>query len=76
VISELAANNIDLIFQAYMLYSQNSGHQDQFKIVIDTMVAEIQSVPREDRCMLLLGYKEQMEEMFQVCSMIDLIYQA
>lgn len=35
--------------------------------VIDTMVAEIQSVPGEDRCVLLLGYKEQMEEMFQVC---------
>ena len=42
-----------------MLYSKNSGSQDQFKTtVIDTMVAEIQSVPGE--------YKEQMEEMFQV----------
>lgn len=50
-----------------MLYSKSSGSQDQFKTtVIDTMVAEIQSVPGEDRCVLLLGYKEQMEEMFQV----------
>ena len=31
--------------------------------VIDTIVAEVQSTPGEDRCVLLLGYKEQMEEM-------------
>ncbi|KAG2151638.1 P-loop containing nucleoside triphosphate hydrolase protein [Suillus bovinus] len=55
-----------VIDEAYMLYSKNSGSQDQFKAtVIDTLVAEIQSVPGEDRCVLLLGYKEQMEEMFQ-----------
>lgn len=50
-----------------MLYSKNTGSQDQFKMtVIDTIVAEIQSIAGEDRCVLLLGYKEQMEEMFQV----------
>ena len=50
-----------------MLYSK--GTQDPYKTaVIDTMVAEIQSVPGDDRCVLLLGYKEQMEEMFQVMS--------
>ncbi|KAG1726612.1 uncharacterized protein EDB91DRAFT_1239622 [Suillus paluster] len=55
-----------VIDEAYMLYSKNSGHQDSFKTtVIDTLVAEIQSVPGEYRCVLLLGYKEQMEEMFQ-----------
>ncbi|KAG6329525.1 hypothetical protein ID866_9564 [Astraeus odoratus] len=55
-----------VIDEAYMLYSKNAGHQDSFKTtVIDTIVAEIQSVPGEDRCVLLLGYKEQMEEMFQ-----------
>ncbi|KAL4079909.1 P-loop containing nucleoside triphosphate hydrolase protein [Scleroderma yunnanense] len=54
-----------VIDEAYMLYSKNTG-QDSFKTsVIDTMVAEIQSVPGEDRCVLLLGYKEQMEEMFR-----------
>ena len=48
-----------------MLYSKNAT--DPYKTsVIDTMVAEIQSVPGEDRCVLLLGYKDQMEEMFQV----------
>ncbi|KAI6040717.1 P-loop containing nucleoside triphosphate hydrolase protein [Pisolithus marmoratus] len=54
-----------VIDEAYMLYSKNAG-QDPYKTsVIDTMVAEIQSVPGEDRCVLLLGYKEQMQEMFQ-----------
>lgn len=48
-----------------MLYNKNP--MDSYKTsVIDTMVAEIQSVPGEDRCVLLLGYKDQMEEMFQV----------
>ncbi|KAF8842005.1 P-loop containing nucleoside triphosphate hydrolase protein [Paxillus ammoniavirescens] len=55
-----------VIDEAYMLYNKNSGHQDSFKTtVIDTIVAEIQGVPGEDRCVLLLGYKEQMEDMFQ-----------
>jgi AAA lid domain len=34
--------------------------------VIDTIVAEVQSTPGEDRCVLLLGYKDQMQEMFQM----------
>ena len=52
-----------------MLYSGKShGGTDSFKTaVIDTIVAEIQSVPGENRRVLLLGYKEQMEEMFQLC---------
>ena len=33
--------------------------------VIDTIVAEVQSVPGDDRCVLLLGYREQMETMFK-----------
>ena len=43
------------------------GGADIYKTaVIDTIVAEIQSVPGEDRCVLLLGYEDQMVEMFQV----------
>lgn len=39
---------------------------DPYKVaVIDTIVAEVQSTPGEDRCVLLLGYKDQMEEMFR-----------
>jgi len=52
-----------------MLYAGN-GTTDPYKTaVIDTIVAEVQSVPGEDRCVLLLGYKSQMEEMFQVRSL-------
>lgn len=63
-----------IIDEAYMLYaSSGSGSgsgggsgSDIFKVaVIDTIVAEVQSVPGEDRCVLLLGYEPQMVEMFQ-----------
>ena len=53
-----------------MLYSgsTSSGNQsDPFKTaVVDTIVAEVQSTASDDRCVLLLGYEEQMKEMFQV----------
>ena len=48
--------------------SGSGSRSNQFKTsVIDTIVAEVQNVPGEDRCVLLLGYKDQMIEMFQVC---------
>ncbi|KAG5728814.1 NFX1-type zinc finger-containing protein 1 [Termitomyces sp. T112] len=58
-----------IIDEAYMLYGGSGGaekNNDLYKTaVIDTLVAEIQSVPGDDRCVLLLGYKDQMLEMFQ-----------
>lgn len=60
-----------VIDEAYGLYgggkSKDSGSNgDIFRTaVVDTIVAEVQSTPGDDRCVLLLGYKEQMEEMFQ-----------
>lgn len=59
-----------IIDEAYMLYSGSgsgggSGVDIYKTAVIDTMVAEIQSVPGDDRCVLLLGYEEQMNDMFQ-----------
>ncbi|EGO03446.1 hypothetical protein SERLA73DRAFT_165136 [Serpula lacrymans var. lacrymans S7.3] len=58
-----------VIDEAYMLYDRGSGtsqQSDPYKTaVIDTIVAEVQSVPGEDRCVLLLGYKDQIVEMFQ-----------
>jgi hypothetical protein len=56
-----------------MLYGGRGGiggtqWNDSFKTaVIDTIVAEVHNKPGDDRCVLLLGYKEQMMEMFQVC---------
>ncbi|CAI6339749.1 unnamed protein product [Periconia digitata] len=53
-----------IIDEAYML--AGGGKPDIFKVaVIDTIVAEVQSTPGEDRCVLLLGYKDQMEDMFR-----------
>ncbi|CCC05205.1 unnamed protein product [Sordaria macrospora k-hell] len=58
-----------VIDEAYGLYGGGGtpgSTSDPFKTaVIDTIVAEVQSVPGDDRCVLLLGYKEQMETMFQ-----------
>lgn len=52
-----------------MLYGAKGGNTDSFKTsVIDTIVAEVQNVPGEDRCVLLLGYETEMREMFQVRS--------
>lgn len=53
-----------------MLHTSNSdksaSSNDMFRTaVIDTLVAEVQNVPGDDRCVLLLGYEEPMREMFQ-----------
>lgn len=57
-----------VIDEAYGLYGGdgNQSTSDPYKTaVIDTIVAEVQSVPGDDRCVLLLGYQNQMETMFQ-----------
>lgn len=59
-----------VIDEAYSLCSSkgqgNGGQSDAFKTaVVDTIVAEVQGTPGEDRCVLLLGYKDQMETMMQ-----------
>lgn len=58
-----------VIDEAYSLYgggtSQGSQGDPYKTAVIDTIVAEIQSVPGDDRCVLLLGYRNQLENMFQ-----------
>jgi hypothetical protein len=55
-----------IIDEAYMLAKAAGPTGDPFKAaVIDTIVAEVQSTAGEDRCVLLLGYKDQMEEMFR-----------
>ncbi|KAH6622552.1 P-loop containing nucleoside triphosphate hydrolase protein [Chaetomium tenue] len=63
-----AVGKVLVIDEAYGLYGggSQSGTSDPYKTaVIDTIVADVQSVPGDDRCVLLLGYKDQMEEMFQ-----------
>ncbi|KAK3990815.1 putative AAA family ATPase [Cladorrhinum sp. PSN332] len=63
-----AVGKVLVIDEAYGLYGggDQGSVSDPYKTaVIDTIVAEVQSVPGDDRCVLLLGYKDQMEKMFQ-----------
>ncbi|KAL9085436.1 MAG: hypothetical protein Q9165_007586 [Trypethelium subeluteriae] len=65
------AGKVLVIDEAYGLYgskgtSGSGSWSDPFRAaIVDTIVAEVQSTPGEDRCVLLLGYKDQMEQMFQ-----------
>lgn len=64
-ILDAAVGKVLVIDEAYGLYGGGSL-SDPYRIaVIDTIVAEVQSVPGDDRCVLLLGYRREMEEMMQ-----------
>ncbi|KAH7309562.1 ATPase protein [Stachybotrys elegans] len=54
-----------VIDEAYGLYGGGGGSDIYKTAVIDTIVATVHSTPGDDRCVLLLGYRDQMEEMFQ-----------
>ncbi len=59
-----------IIDEAYMLYSGcssggGSGTDIYKTAVIDAIVAEVQSMPGDDRCVLLLAHEPQMLDMFQ-----------
>lgn len=58
-----------IIDEAYMFYGGSASGLnacDPYKAAaVDTIVAEVQSTLGEDRCVLLLGYKDKLEEMFQ-----------
>src|SRR5271154_5298311 len=60
-----------VIEEAYGMFGGGKGSEggsqaDPYKTaVIDTIVAEVQSTPGEDRCVLLLGYRNEMEEMLE-----------
>jgi hypothetical protein len=65
-----AMGNVLIIDEAYMLYrstEDGSGSKtDSFRQgVVDTIVGELQSVPGEDRCVLLLGYEGPIQAMLQ-----------
>jgi hypothetical protein len=66
-ILKAAAGKVLVIDEAYGLDAGGKvggGNPDPYKAaVIDTIVAEVQNTPGEDLCVLMLGYKEQMEEM-------------
>lgn len=52
-----------VIDEAYSLGAGSTSHTDPFRVaVVDTLVEQVQNVPGEDRCVLLLGYRAEMEE--------------
>jgi AAA+ superfamily predicted ATPase len=64
-----AKGKVLIIDEAHMLFpgsrSGCSNRSDIFRVaVIDTLVGEIQNIPGEDRCVILMGYTEPMLEMF------------
>lgn len=63
----MSVGKVLIIDEAYMLNNGGVGsQQDIYKTaVIDTLVAEVQSVPGDDRCILLLGYEDKLKAMFR-----------
>lgn len=52
-----------VIDEAYSLGSGSRSREDPFRVaVVNTLVELVQNVPGEDRCVLLLGYRAEMEE--------------
>ncbi|RFU29842.1 hypothetical protein B7463_g6507, partial [Scytalidium lignicola] len=66
-ILKAAAGKVLVIDEAYGLDAGGrvgGDNPDPYKTaVIDTIVAKVQNTPGEDLCVLMLGYKEQMEDM-------------
>lgn len=64
-ILDAAVGSVLVIDEAYSLFS-GTGTKDPYKeAIIDTIVAKVQGVPGDDRCVLLLGYEDQMEAMMR-----------
>ena len=54
-----------IIDEAYMLGPTDDHKADAYKMaVVDTLVAEVQNVAGDDRCILLLGYEDRIRDMF------------
>ena len=60
-----AMGSVLVIDEAYGLHVAEGSADPYKKAVIDTIVAEVQGVPGDDRCVLLLGYPEEMRLMME-----------
>ena len=63
-----AEGNVLVIDEAYALCTGDNlkGYSDPYgKAVIDTLVEQIQARPGDDRAVLMLGYRKEMEVMFK-----------
>ena len=64
-ILDAAQGCVLVIDEAYGLHAKESSPNPYKRDVIDTIVGKVQGVPGDDRCVLLLGYKEDMETMIR-----------
>jgi len=68
-ILKAAEGGVLVIDEAYSLYSgglTGSGTNDPYKTdVLDTLVEQVQAKPGDDRVVILLGYREEMEAMLR-----------
>jgi len=53
-----------IIDEAYMLHSGDNQPDSYRSGVIDTIIAEVQGVLGEDRCIILVGYEDRLKNMF------------
>ncbi|KAG7091804.1 hypothetical protein E1B28_008207 [Marasmius oreades] len=61
-----AKGKVLIIDEAHILNPTSYNNADVFKEdVIDSLVSGIQNMPGDDQCVLLLGYEEEMFEMFE-----------
>lgn len=66
-----AEGNVLVIDEAYGLCNNKdlNGVSDLYgTAVIDTLVEQVQARPGDDRAVIMLGYQEEMEEMFKNCN--------
>lgn len=66
-----AEGNVLVIDEAYGLCNNKdlNGVTDLYgTAVIDTLVEQVQARPGDDRAVIMLGYQEEMEEMFKNCN--------
>jgi AAA+ superfamily predicted ATPase len=57
-----AQGNVLLIDEAYMLNAKRNHNCPYRQEVTDTMVGEVQNKPGEDLCVIMCGYKNEMED--------------
>lgn len=65
-----AVGKVLVIDEAYMFDPgyMSQGRDNDRTAVLDTIVSEVQGYPGEDRCVILLGYQDEMEALFQNCN--------
>ncbi|KAK7051490.1 hypothetical protein VNI00_004464 [Paramarasmius palmivorus] len=61
-----AAGSVLIIDEAHVLNPKNDNDADCFKeAVIDTLVSCVHNTPGDDQCIILIGYEDEMLEMFR-----------